>query len=158
MTAICKASSSFKYIIINRCRFTNKVEDSRLNDCESVAPKSQIEDRGNKSQTKPKSKKKHSEVRFLAQEQRLKENNLNYESRETYNDKTKRVSRVLVCLHENCGKEFTKTRNLIIHSRVHTKLKPHSCEFCGKSFTQKCNLKKHIELHENGKYIEKSLD
>lgn len=76
-------------------RFTNKVEDSKSEESDDDAPKSQIEVDENKTQ-RTKSKKKHSEVRLQAQEQRLKENNLRYESRETYNDKTKRVSRVLV--------------------------------------------------------------
>ena len=97
-------------------------------------------------------KKNRSDVRLKNQEKRLKDHNLNYESKETYNPKTKRTSRVLVCLHEGCGKEFKKTRNLIIHSRVHTKIRPHVCQFCNKGFTQQCNLKKHIELHMNGTF------
>jgi uncharacterized Zn-finger protein len=99
-----------------------------------------------------KSKKSKSDMRLKYQEKRLQENGLSYESRETYNPKTKRTSRVLVCLHEGCGKEFKKTRNLIIHSRVHTKIRPHICQFCNKGFTQQCNLKKHIELHKNGTF------
>jgi len=101
---------------------------------------------------KKSSKKARSDVRLKTQEKRLKDHNLNYESRESYNSKTKRISRVLVCLHDGCEKEFKKTRNLIIHSRVHTKIRPHVCKYCTKGFTQQCNLKKHIELHLNGTF------
>ena len=80
---------------------------------------------GNASQNSSTEKKKHSDARLKNQEKRLQENGLLYESKETYNPKTKRTSRVLVCLHSGCGKEFKKTRNLIIHSRVHTKVRPH---------------------------------
>lgn len=77
------------------------------------------------SQSSSQEKKKHSDARLKNQEKRLQENGLLYEHKETYNPKTKRTSRVLVCLHNGCGKEFKKTRNLIIHSRVHTKVRPH---------------------------------
>ncbi|CAI2367719.1 unnamed protein product [Moneuplotes crassus] len=109
-------------------------------------------DYDNSEYTERRSKKAKSDVRLKTQERRLKEQNLEYESRETYNQKTKRTSRVLVCLHDGCGKEFKKTRNLIIHSRVHTKIRPHICQYCSKGFTQQCNLKKHIELHLNGTF------
>lgn len=90
--------------------------------------------------------------RLARQEKRLYEKNLKYDTKETYNEKTKRTSRVLICLHPGCNKEFKKTRNLIIHSRVHTNERPHVCQFCNKGFTQQCNLKKHLELHMNGKF------
>jgi uncharacterized Zn-finger protein len=108
------------------------------------------------SEMESKEKKKHSDMRLKTQEKRLKDHNLRYESRENYNAKTKRTSRVLVCLHEGCGKEFKKTRNLIIHSRVHTKIRPHICQYCNKGFTQQCNLKKHVELHMNGTFKAKT--
>jgi len=73
--------------------------------------------------------KARSDIRLKNQENRLKNHGLLYESKESYDPKTKRTSRVLVCLHDDCGKEFKKTRNLIIHSRVHTKIRPHVCEF-----------------------------
>lgn len=101
--------------------------------------------------------KERSDVRLKTQENRLKDHGLLYESKETYDSKTKRTSRVLVCLHDDCGKEFKKTRNLIIHSRVHTKVRPHICQFCNKGFTQQCNLKKHLELHQNGTYKPKEI-
>jgi len=109
-------------------------------------------DYDNSESVEKMSKKAKSDVRLKTQEKRLKEQNLKYESKETYNPKTKRTSRVLVCLHDGCGKEFKKTRNLIIHSRVHTKIRPHVCQYCNKGFTQQCNLKKHIELHLNGTF------
>lgn len=111
-----------------------------------------FENFGISSETNQKEQKKHSDLRLKTQEKRLKDHHLNYESKESYNSKTKRISRVLVCLHEGCGKEFKKTRNLIIHSRVHTKIRPHICKYCQKGFTQQCNLKKHIELHLNGTF------
>lgn len=115
-----------------------------------------FENFGNYSENDSKSSKKQSDLRIKNQEKRLKDNNLHYESREHYNAKTKRTSRVLVCLHDGCGKEFKKTRNLIIHSRVHTKIRPHICQFCNKGFTQQCNLKKHVELHLNGTFKPKA--
>jgi uncharacterized Zn-finger protein len=98
------------------------------------------------------SSRKKSDKRMKRQVRRLDEKHLEYESKESYNPRTKRTSRVLVCLHEGCGKEFKKTRNLIIHARVHTKEKPHICEYCSKGFTQQCNLNKHTELHQSGKF------
>ena len=100
----------------------------------------------------------NSEMRSKIQERKLKENNLMYKSKEVYKPDTKRTSRVLVCMYDNWGKEFDRTRNLIIHSRVHTKVKPHICPHCDRGFSQKCNLKKHIDLHKSGTYNQKVLN
>lgn len=75
--------------------------------------------------SKSQEQKKHSDIRLKTQEKKLNENELCYESIESYNSITKRTSRVLVCMHLDCGREFKKTRNLIIHSRVHTKIRPY---------------------------------
>ncbi|CAI2368314.1 unnamed protein product [Moneuplotes crassus] len=137
---------------LNQLATSYNTDDQNSNEGTKKRKFSNTLDYDNSESVEKMSKKAKSDVRLKTQEKRLKEQNLKYESKETYNPKTKRTSRVLVCLHDGCGKEFKKTRNLIIHSRVHTKIRPHVCQYCNKGFTQQCNLKKHIELHLNGTF------
>jgi uncharacterized Zn-finger protein len=65
----------------------------------------------------------------------------------TYNPITKRMNKVITCLYEGCGKQFTKTWNILDHFKVHTGEKPFQCEACKRSFSQKGNLTKHLKLH-----------
>jgi uncharacterized Zn-finger protein len=64
-----------------------------------------------------------------------------------YNYSTKRMNKVITCLYDNCGKQFTKTWNILDHFKVHTGEKPYKCDTCTKSFSQKGNLTKHLKLH-----------
>lgn len=43
-----------------------------------------------------------------------------------------------------CGKVFTRERNLRRHGIVHSKIRPFSCDFCQKGFNRYDNLRQHI--------------
>lgn len=44
----------------------------------------------------------------------------------------------------DCGKVFTRERNLRRHAIVHSETRPYTCEFCQKGFNRYDNLRQHI--------------
>ena len=75
--------------------------------------------------------------------------NFPYDSEYRTNSKNGKTVLVYICKHDNCGKEFLRTWNLLDHVRMHQGVKPYVCQFCSKSFTQRGNLRKHVYRHYN---------
>ena len=71
-----------------------------------------------------------------------------------YNKATRRMNKVITCNYEGCGKQFTKSWNILDHFKVHTGDRPFVCETWGRAFSQKGNLSKHKKLHTERKYFE----
>lgn len=61
-------------------------------------------------------------------------------------------TRELVCVCEECGKEFADMGTLRYHRLVHIQERPSQCTVCPKSFKDKSHLKKHMETHSDIKY------
>ncbi|KDN53320.1 hypothetical protein K437DRAFT_217718, partial [Tilletiaria anomala UBC 951] len=53
----------------------------------------------------------------------------------------------LTCKWEACDVSCAKRDHITSHLRVHTPLKPHSCDSCGKTFKRPQDLKKHERIH-----------
>ncbi|KAN0060381.1 hypothetical protein ACQY0O_007710 [Thecaphora frezii] len=53
----------------------------------------------------------------------------------------------LTCRWEGCDVSCAKRDHITSHLRVHTPLKPHSCDICNKTFKRPQDLKKHERIH-----------
>uniref|UniRef100_A0A336LU99 CSON000077 protein n=1 Tax=Culicoides sonorensis TaxID=179676 RepID=A0A336LU99_CULSO len=48
---------------------------------------------------------------------------------------------------KECGKCFTKSNDLLKHTRIHLNIRPYSCSICSKSFTHQTSLRNHQAVH-----------
>ncbi|EIN14023.1 hypothetical protein PUNSTDRAFT_16975, partial [Punctularia strigosozonata HHB-11173 SS5] len=53
----------------------------------------------------------------------------------------------LTCKWKDCSTTCAKRDHITSHLRVHTPLKPHTCDICSKSFKRPQDLKKHEKIH-----------
>lgn len=51
----------------------------------------------------------------------------------------------------DCGKNFAKKTQLVLHMSAHTGAKPYICSECGRTFASRINLKKHLFTHTGEK-------
>lgn len=52
---------------------------------------------------------------------------------------------------KECGKFFTKSNDLLKHTRIHLGIRPYSCSICSKSFTHQTSLRNHQAVHSGEK-------
>ncbi|XP_067426398.1 zinc finger protein 436-like isoform X1 [Thunnus thynnus] len=48
---------------------------------------------------------------------------------------------------QDCGKTFVRKEHLVVHVRTHSGVRPYHCDICGKGFSQSQNLRVHRRSH-----------
>jgi hypothetical protein len=51
------------------------------------------------------------------------------------------------CIHEGCGRHFSRNEHFKRHLLIHTGEKPYLCPLCNKTFNRTDNLAEHINIH-----------
>ena len=54
---------------------------------------------------------------------------------------------LLLCKYPGCLKEFTTRWSFTRHVKIHSGVKPFTCNHCNKQFIQKCSLTRHEQTH-----------
>ncbi|XP_041985485.1 zinc finger protein 846-like [Aricia agestis] len=62
----------------------------------------------------------------------------------------KKFATMFIC--ETCSKQFTSTKALKLHIRLHTEEKKFTCDVCSKKFFALYNLKRHVIIHSEKKH------